>query len=112
MNNNKRGITTKMNVFINNKNEIYKMRDRLLAYLQEEWGIGYNPNLDRVKYDLNVCDLRSSSLFYDSLDWLVEYEFALIKIYENGVERIVIHPIFELKTFILDSQSTNIGPVE
>ena len=96
-----------MNVFVNNSVERFKMRDNLLRYLKEEWQIGYNPNLDRTKHDLKAFDLRSQAYFYEALNWLVEQEYALVKICENDVERILMHPLYELKMYFV-----TVDPVE
>ena len=91
-----------MNVFIKNNIENFKMRDKIFHYLKAEWQVGYNPNLDRIMHDLRVFDINSRSYFYNALDWLVKYGIALVKICEDGVERIIPHPNLELEGFILD----------
>jgi hypothetical protein len=86
-----------MNLFFNLNLERYTMKDKLLRYLKEAWQIGYYPNLYRAKRDLEVCDDRLIPLFYDALSWAVDREYALVKICENGTEKILVHPSYEPK---------------
>ena len=76
------------------------MKDRAFKYLQEEWSIGYYPNLDKIEYALNAFTIRDKSLFYSVLAYLEEYVVILPYRCENGIERIFPHPSLELKELV------------
>jgi len=89
-----------MNIFENNTIELFEMRDKVYSYLREEWCIRYYPSLEKIAYDLKIRNVRDKSLFYTVLAYLEEYKIILLYTDENGIERIVPHPNFELNEVI------------
>lgn len=86
--------------FINNTMEWLQMKDKTFKYLQEEWSVGYYPNLDKIEYSLHAFTIRYKSLFYSVLVYLEEYMVILPLRCENGIERIYPHPSLELNGLV------------
>jgi len=58
-------------------------------YLEESWNSGYNPTLEKIKYDVQINDIISNGWFKEALLHLIKRDFIRIESDFNGIKRIL-----------------------
>ena len=61
----------------------------LFQYLRESWKLKYNPSIEKIKYDIQINDIKSESRFKDAILHLISRDFIRIESDSKGIKRIL-----------------------
>ncbi|MFX0071506.1 MAG: hypothetical protein ACFFAO_10495 [Candidatus Hermodarchaeota archaeon] len=83
------------NIYIKNHLREYEMVVILINYLRETWETNYNPNLEKIKFDLQIDDKKSEYLCKRAITHLINRKFIKLENDLIEIRRIVkgINPL-------------------